>query len=65
MRDLDRWFSRMVLAVAVAVCSMAVGAFAAMPIMGKRIFVPLGVRVSLWADSSVDFLASSRLKREG
>ncbi len=34
MRDLDRWFSRMVLAVAVAVCSMAVGAFAAMPIMG-------------------------------
>jgi len=34
MRDLDRWFSRMVLAMAVAVCSMAVGAFAAMPIMG-------------------------------
>ena len=34
MRDLDRWFLRMVLAVAVAVCPMAVGAFAATPIMG-------------------------------
>jgi len=34
MRDLDRWFLKMVLAVAVAVCPMAVGAYAAMPIMG-------------------------------
>ena len=38
---------------------------ATMPIMGKRIFVPLGSRASCPVDSPSDFSVFSRLKRVG